>query len=132
MRSKNFELLPRVILKYLAHLSIPAAQKKYFSSDICQKVPFRQHRRTVGAKLMSMSAPVLNPLITVDANRRFGKPCVRDTRIAVADVLGWLAAGMSGAEVIADYPTLTHEDVLACLSYAAQREAHTTSLSAAA
>lgn len=79
-----------------------------------------------------MNAPVLNPLITVDSNRRFGKPCVRDTRITVADVLGWLASGMSLAEVIEDYPTLTREDVLACLSYAAQREAHTAGLSAAA
>jgi uncharacterized protein (DUF433 family) len=43
-------------------------------------------------------------------------------RITVADVLGWLAAGMSHAEIIADYPELNEEDIRACLAYAADRE----------
>jgi uncharacterized protein (DUF433 family) len=43
-------------------------------------------------------------------------------RITVADVLGWLAVGMSHAEILADYPELTEEDIRACLSYAADRE----------
>jgi uncharacterized protein (DUF433 family) len=40
----------------------------------------------------------------------------------VADVLGWLAAGMTHAEILSDYPELTEEDIRACLSYAADRE----------
>ena len=55
-------------------------------------------------------------------NKRFGKPCVRDTRITVYDVLGWLASGMDFEEIIADYPELTKNDIKACLAYAAERE----------
>jgi len=47
---------------------------------------------------------------------------VRGVRITVADVLGWLAAGMSHAEILSDYPELTEEDIRACLAYAADRE----------
>jgi len=55
-------------------------------------------------------------------NKRFGKPCVRDTRITVYDVLGWLASGMDFEEIIADYPELTKNDIIACLAYAADKE----------
>ena len=61
-------------------------------------------------------------LITIDPDRRFGKPCVRDTRIAVYDVLSWLAAGMSHGRIIEDFPQLTEEDIRACLAFAAERE----------
>ena len=60
--------------------------------------------------------------ISIDPNVRFGKPCVRGTRITVGDVLGYLASGMTEAEVLADFPALAHEDVLACLAFAAERE----------
>ncbi len=56
-------------------------------------------------------------IITIDPERRFGKPCVRDTRIAVFDVLSWLAAGMSYDEIIEDFPQLTKADIQACLEY---------------
>jgi len=61
-------------------------------------------------------------IITIEPGRRGGRPCVRGLRIAVADVLGWLAAGMSHEQLIADYPELTEEDIRACLAYAADRE----------
>ncbi len=61
-------------------------------------------------------------LITVEPGKRGGRPCIRGMRIAVADVLGWLAAGMSHEEIIADFPELTEEDILACLAFAADRE----------
>jgi uncharacterized protein (DUF433 family) len=61
-------------------------------------------------------------IITIEAGKRGGRPCIRGMRITVADVLGWLAAGMSHAEIIADYPELTEEDIRACLAYAADRE----------
>ena len=60
--------------------------------------------------------------ISIDPAVRFGKPCVRGTRISVGDVLGYLAGGMSEAAVLADFPQLTREDVLACLAFAAERE----------
>jgi uncharacterized protein (DUF433 family) len=47
---------------------------------------------------------------------------VRDLRITVGDVLGWLAAGLSHQQIIADYPELTEGDIRACLAYAADRE----------
>jgi uncharacterized protein (DUF433 family) len=61
-------------------------------------------------------------VITIEPGKRGGRPCVRGMRITVADVLGWLAAGMSHEEIRADYPELTEEDIRACLAYAADRE----------
>ena len=60
--------------------------------------------------------------ISINAAIRFGKPCVKGTRIAVFDVLGWLASGMTMAGIIDDFPELTTADILACLSYAAEKE----------
>jgi uncharacterized protein (DUF433 family) len=60
--------------------------------------------------------------LTIEPGKRGGKPCVRGTRITVYDVLSYLAAGMTVDEVLADFPSLTKDDILACLSYAAERE----------
>lgn len=57
--------------------------------------------------------------ITSDPNRMRGLPCIRDTRVTVSAVLGQLAAGASVEEVLAEYPYLEREDVLAALEYAA-------------
>jgi len=65
---------------------------------------------------------VYQDIIVRNPNKRFGKPCIRTTRITVYDVLAWLAAGMSNEEIIADFPELTEEDIHACLAYAADRE----------
>lgn len=64
-------------------------------------------------------------IITVEADKRGGKPCIRGMRITVYDVLDYLASGMSYQEVLDDFPYLTMEDILACLSYAADRERST-------
>jgi len=61
-------------------------------------------------------------IITIEPGKRGGRPSIRGLRIAVADVLGWLAAGMSHAEIRADYPELTEDDIRASLAYAAERE----------
>ncbi len=61
-------------------------------------------------------------IITIEPGKRGGKPCIRGMRITVYDVLSYLAAGMTPAEIVADFPYLTHEDIRACLSYAAERE----------
>lgn len=60
--------------------------------------------------------------ITIDPARRSGKPCIRDTRIAVYDVLDYLASGMTEAEIMADFPELQPEDIRASLAFAAERE----------
>lgn len=60
--------------------------------------------------------------ITRNPNKRFGKPCIRTTRITVYDVLAWLASGMTNEEIISDFPELTEEDIRACLAYAADRK----------
>jgi len=61
-------------------------------------------------------------IITIEPGKRGGRPCIRNMRIAVSDVLGWLASGMTQEEFISDYPEITKEDILACLSYVADRE----------
>jgi len=69
--------------------------------------------------------------ITIDPTVRFGKPRVRDTRITVGDVLDYLAGGMSEADLLADFPQLTRDDIRACLAYAAARERRGVSVPAA-
>lgn len=64
-------------------------------------------------------------IITIEPGKRGGRPCIRGMRIAVADVLGWLAAGMSHDEIREDFPELTEGDIRACLAYAADRERRT-------
>jgi uncharacterized protein (DUF433 family) len=64
-------------------------------------------------------------IISVEPGRRSGKPCIRGMRITVYDVLSYLAAGMSHEQILADFPELTEEDILACLGYAAAREQQT-------
>ena len=66
---------------------------------------------------MSLTLPL--PPITHDVRRRGGRACVRDLRITVSDVLGWLARGRVPEEIVADYPELTTADIRACLAYAA-------------
>ncbi len=61
-------------------------------------------------------------IIKINPEKRFGKPCIRDTRISVYDVLSWLASGMTHEEITTDFPEITEEDISACLSYAAERE----------
>lgn len=60
--------------------------------------------------------------ISINPNIRFGKPCVKETRISVYDVLGWLADGMSHSQIISDYPELSEESIRACLAFAADRD----------
>jgi len=69
--------------------------------------------------------------IAIDPDVRFGKPCVRGTRITVGDVLGYLVGGMTEPELLADFPQLSHEDIRACLAYAAERERRTLTIPAA-
>jgi uncharacterized protein (DUF433 family) len=61
-------------------------------------------------------------IITIEPGKRGGKPCIRGMRIMVYDVLEYLASGMSQEEILEDFPYLTRADILACLSYAADRE----------
>jgi len=60
--------------------------------------------------------------ITIDPGTRSGKPCIRGTRIAVADVFDYLGGGMSIPEVLDDFPDLTAADIRACFAYAADRD----------
>ena len=61
-------------------------------------------------------------IITIEPGKRGGKPCIRGMRITVGDILGWLAAGMTIAEILADFEELEEKDIYASLSYAADKE----------
>ena len=56
--------------------------------------------------------------ISINANVRFGKPCIKGTRISVDDVTGWIDAGMSFSEIISDFPELNEEKIKVCLAFA--------------
>ena len=62
--------------------------------------------------------------ITVDPERMHGRPCIRDLRITVADVLGLLSAGQSRKSILGDYPYLEDADIDAVLAYAARQVDH--------
>ena len=70
--------------------------------------------------------PHLLDRITVNPNQCGGRPCIRGMRIRVIDVLELLAAGQTHAEILADYPYLESDDIVACLRYAARRLDHPT------
>ncbi|MGA2219843.1 MAG: DUF433 domain-containing protein [Terracidiphilus sp.] len=61
-------------------------------------------------------------IITIDPGKRSGKPCIRDLRITVYDVLDYLAGGMTEAQILEDFPDLQESDIRACLAFAADRE----------
>ena len=61
-------------------------------------------------------------IIKITSGKRSGKACIRDLRITVYDVFGWLASGMSQEEILEDFSELTEKDILACFAYAADKE----------
>lgn len=62
----------------------------------------------------------MNERITIDTSICHGKPCIRGLRYPVESILEWLAAGMTIDEILADYPDLEREDILAALAFAAR------------
>ncbi len=60
-------------------------------------------------------------VITIEAGKRGGKPCIRGLRVTVYDVLEYLASGMSSDQIVEDFPELNAEDIRACLAFAADR-----------
>jgi len=60
--------------------------------------------------------------LSINPEIRFGKPCIKGTRIAVVDILKWLSSSMTHAQILEDYPSLKEEDILAALAFAANRE----------
>ena len=69
--------------------------------------------------------------IEMTPGKRSGKPCIKNTRITVYDVLGWLASGMTQQEITEDFPELKQEHIQSCLAYAAEREHHLVTVNAA-
>ncbi len=82
---------------------------------------------------ISTNLNIMNELlsyITIDPDIRFGKPCIKGTRITVGDILQWLASGMSTREILDDFPFLKEEHIRAALAFAANREAFTKIIAA--
>jgi len=71
-----------------------------------------------------MSSINYHDIITLDPNKRSGKPCIRGLRITVYDILEYFASGMTTEEILEDFDYLTKEDIQACFAYAADREKH--------
>ena len=69
-----------------------------------------------------MTAIDYRRIITIEPDKRSGKPCIRGTRMSVTDVLEYLAGGMTQEELLTEFPDLTAEDIRACLAFAADRE----------
>ena len=69
-------------------------------------------------------------IITIEPDKRGGKPCIRGLRITVYDVLEYLASGMTTEEILEEFDYLNVEDIQVCLSYAADRERHQLILNA--
>ncbi len=61
-------------------------------------------------------------VITIESDKRSGKPCIRNMRITVEDILRWLASDMSFDDILEDFPELTREDITIALEFAANRQ----------
>jgi len=68
--------------------------------------------------------------ISLHPGIRFGKPCIKGTRIAVQDILSWLASGMTNDEILDDFPELTLKHIRAALAFAADSERRTRLIAA--
>ena len=89
-------------------------------------------RETTTIDLQPSTTPMnYRDIITIEPGKRGGKPCIRRMRITVYDVLGWLASGMSHADILDDFPELTETDILACLAFVADRDRCLTSMAGA-
>ncbi len=93
----------------------------------------RSRKNTVESETAAKQVPPMNyqDYIEITPGKRSDKPCIKQTRITVYDVLGWLAQGMTVPDILADYPELNATQIQACLAYAAEREHHLISVSAA-
>jgi uncharacterized protein (DUF433 family) len=90
---------------------------------ICFFAPHPYHAYTDLIPATDEGKPVdYSQIITIEPGKRSGKPCIRGTRMTVYDVLGYMAAGMSQQEILADFPSLTETDIRACLAFAADGE----------
>src|SRR5262249_27179246 len=110
-------------------LAQPLQQRHQLPPDFPKQRP-RHHRlqflhhlppHTSGHAIMSLGDITVDSLlsrITVTPGTRSGQPCIRDLRITVWDILKWLGAGASHAQILGDYPELTEEDILAALQWA--------------
>ena len=58
--------------------------------------------------------------IEIVPEKRFGRPCIKGTRISVYDVLSWFASGMTKEEIMEDFPELNEQQINACLAFAAE------------
>jgi uncharacterized protein (DUF433 family) len=77
-------------------------------------------KKTAGKMTRNISE--ISNYIVIDQGVRFGKPCIKGTRIAVGDILQWLSEGISVSEILDDYPLLKEEHIHAALAFAARRE----------
>lgn len=80
--------------------------------------------------LLSLSMNDYGIYISINPNIRFGKPCINGTRIAVQDILSWLASGMTNDEILEDFPELTLEHIRSALAFAADSERRTRLIAA--
>jgi len=64
-------------------------------------------------------------IITMEPGKLGGRPCIRGHRFSVQDVFDYLSSGMTVEELVAAFPFITKEDVLACYAWAADDEKHT-------
>ena len=64
----------------------------------------------------------ISAYISINPEIRFGKPCIKGMRVAISDILQWLASGMTHSQIMEDYPSLKEEHILAALSFAANRD----------
>jgi uncharacterized protein (DUF433 family) len=90
-------------------------------------LPRRREKQAVHILPEELAADTFNAMdyrdiITIEPGKRSGKPCIRGMRIAVQDILEYLAGGMSEDQILTDFSELTREDIRACLAFAADRE----------
>jgi uncharacterized protein (DUF433 family) len=93
---------------------------------IWQKCIFYLLLYTTSQPLKKHPMYIYKNIITLESGKRSGQPCIRGMRITVEDILRWLASDMSFEDILADFPELTKEDLVAALEFAAMRQQRTS------
>ncbi len=106
------------------HLARHSAARADAVTAVADRIGSKMWRRGLAAQLFGVTSPLmdLTSMIETRPGVRSGKPCFVGTRIAVYDVLDYLASGMTSDEIVHDFPELTEQHVRAAIEFAAMRE----------
>ena len=118
-------MTPKSLLQHNPHLRNAQDYQRTLRASVLSSIAVEGVKKRLNAHSTTQPArwrSMANSRFTLDSGKRGGRPCIRNLRISVYDVLEMLAEGMSETDIIEDFPELESADICACLAFAADRE----------